>query len=284
MISCASKKNSDLETRELDIEYKNSDFLQKKAKTYSKRADTNTFEDKEVLKKNLLAKESLHNNDIIDKVLVKSPLIELTKTCYEGDFEEAFGMIRKLQEEYRSHASFWNQVGVCFLLQKKYKKSLLFFNKSLEYISNYAPTLNNIGVMYEQKGEFQKALTAYKRATKSDSYAKTPKFNMALLYLSFGHKNKSISILEGLYQFNSVDPKLLNALGTNYLLLGSYKNALKVYNRLDEDLFENEYYGINYAYTHYLLNNKEKAQDLLEDIEVKKLKKYYRKVKNIVRK
>lgn len=283
--SCASNKDG---SKPLPKEVKgisNSDFIPKKEKVYNRRADAVKVEDKEIISKNILVSESLDKGQLFEDFKVESKIDELARTCYEKEFKEAREQIRLLEEEYRSNVIFWNQVATCFMLEKDYRKALLFYNKALEFNASYAPVLNNIGVMYEKQGEDERALISYQKASSSNKYARTPKYNMAMLYLKYGLYNKSKDILAGLKRINSKDSQILNALAVSELMSGDVNSALNNYKSVDSDLLEKPAYGINYAYALFLDGKKDKAIDAFEDVDIEKNDSnysYYLRVKSLI--
>jgi tetratricopeptide (TPR) repeat protein len=284
-VSCASNKDGSKPLPKEVSDISNSDFVPKKEKVYNRRADTVKVEDKEIISKNILVSESLDKGRLFEDFKVESKIDELARTCYEKEFKDAREQIRILEEEYRSNVIFWNQVATCFMLEKDYRKALLFYNKALEFNTNYAPVLNNIGVMYERQGEDERALISYEKASKNNKYARTPKYNMAMLYLKYGLYNKSKNILSGLKRINSKDSQVLNALAVSELMSGDVKSALSNYSLVDPELLEEPAYGVNYAYALFVDGKKEKAHDAFEDVDIEKNDSnysYYLRVKSLI--
>ncbi len=279
LTGCAT--NSTRSTTDLKS-IKNSDFKPAPEIKYSKRKDKIFIEKDKNIKENILKVESLDRAELYEEFKVETPLDELSKTCYEKEFEEAKEQIQILEEKYRSNIVFWNQVATCFVLQKEYRKALLFYNKALEFNASYTPVLNNIGVMYEYQGEDEKALIAYKKAAKKDKYSRTPKLNIAYLYLKYGMFSKAKSLLRGLHNLNKQDSEVANAYGNSLVMEGSYSQALEIYSLIDKDEFEKPEYGLNYAIAMFMSNKKKDSIEIFEDIDISKKDKaytYYNKVK-----
>lgn len=225
--------------------------------------------------------ESLQRLEDPSDVEVKSILDEIIIACYDKNFEKAFLLIQENYDKYKEHPIFWNQVGTCYMRQGNRRKALLFYNKALEYKTSYAPAYNNLGVMYRSENEDPKALVAFTRSKKSNNLAKTPRFNLAQQYLEYGLYNQAISMLKGIYHSAPKDAEVLTGLGTAYLMKGDIKEALSYFSKIDDDFWENPHVGINYALAVYLDGNKNKAQDIFEDVEKDTLgvwKNYYNEV------
>lgn len=271
LVGCATsgKKKVDLE------EVTNEDFKKPAPARYSE--DKDYYQGVEIKNAGALEGESLYRlRDYDGDIDAKDPLAKIAKLCYDGEFKEGLNLVSREQERYRNNPSFWNQTGTCYLLQGERRKALLFYNKALEFKANYGPALNNIGVMYRKEGEDQKAEVAFSRAIDSSNFAKTPRFNLAQLYLDYGLFNDAIRNLKPLENDKDVD--VLAGLGTAYLMAGNSQLAANYFQKIDEDFFERPYIGINAALAFHAAGKKEKASDALDEVDKDKLgpfKSYY---------
>ena len=167
--------------------------------------------------------------------------------------------------------------------QGSQRKALLFYNKALEVSPGYVPALNNIGVLYSRQGEDQKALVAFEKANGQSRFAKTPRYNLARIYLTYGLANLALPIFQGLLNEAASDVDLLNAVANCYFLTGDYQKALSYYSRIPETEFERPEIGLNYTMTLQKLGKGQDAQKIYSDIDKPKaqsLKEYYSVVGN----
>lgn len=216
------------------------------------------------------------------EVELKNELGRLAKLCYESNFSDAYQYVKVINKKFIKNPIFWNQVGTCYLLQGERRKALLFYNKALSIKRNYSPSLNNLGVMYIYEKDYSRALVAFKRAKSAKSFSKTPRFNLANLYLNFGLYDKAIRELNVLYKVSKKDIDVKLMLGSAYLMKNQPKQARGYFLGLDTDFTEQARFGLNYAMTEFLLGNTERAEDIFNDIDSKKLgawAKYYSEVK-----
>lgn len=277
LVGCASspKKKGPVELDNIT----NEDFKKPQAVRYDSRDDYfKKVESEDTL---LLNDESLARLDNFENISDDDTFTSIARSCYQKKYDQAWQIIRKGYDKYRKNPVFWNQVGNCYLGQKNYRKSLLYYNKALEFEKNYVPALNNIGVMYWNQGEHQKALVAFKRATDAGKFSKTPRFNLALLYLQYGLSDKAISVLENLVSLGKTDVDVKSALASAYLMNKDYNKALNYCRQLG-DKFEKVHVGLNCSLASHLVNKKSDAQDIYSDIDVNKLgpwKSYYNSLK-----
>lgn len=277
--SCSSKPKIKKKVEINDV--KASDF--KKVKEVRYDTDKDLFSKIDKKDSEALNDESIQRLDDPNDVDSKSILDEIIVKCYNKEFDDAFAIIQENHDKYKQHPIFWNQVGTCFMLQGNRRKALLFYNKALEYKASYAPAYNNLGVMYRFEGEDPKSLVAYTRAKKADKLAKTPRFNLAQLYLEYGLYNQAISMLKGLYLISNNDVEVKAGLATAYLMKGDLKESLSYFKNIDDDFLAKPHIGINYAFASFLSGDKEQAKNIFEEVNSKALgtwNHYYKEIKN----
>ncbi len=269
--------------KEVDLDnISNKDFDKEKAQKFDYRRDFFTGVSSENAQ--ALQDESLYRiNSFDSEVKGEDVLTSIVFNCHKGNYDKAFGIIEVQNERYRENPSFWNQVGTCFLLKGERRKALMFYNKALEFQPNFAPALNNIGLMYRKEGNDQKAEVAFSKAVKNSNFSKTPRFNLAQLYLDYGLFNDAIKEFKVLEDSKDVD--VFAGLGSAYLMAGDYENSIRYFKMIDEDFYEWPYIGINAALAFYKAGDKDEARDILDDIDEDKLgpyKGYYEESKKKV--
>lgn len=212
----------------------------------------------------------------------KDPLLLISLYCHQKDFAKAFAVSEANFQKYQKIPTYWNLVANCHLKQGSMRKALLFYNKSLEVKANYVPALNNIGVMYDLQGEPQKALVAFERAYQKSKFSKTPRYNLAKLYLKNGLADLALPLFEGLLKEAPTDVDLLNSVAAAYFIKGNYQGALAYYEKIPRDLWSKPEIGLNLAWTLKLVNRKEdaiKVFDYVDEPNSGSLKDYYQVVR-----
>lgn len=177
------------------------------------------------------------------------PLMDISVRCGQRDFEGGFAIASKHFNRYQKVAQYWNLVANCHLNQGSFRKALLFYNKALEVSPNYVPALNNIGVLYSRQGQDQKALVAFERANKQSKFSKTPRYNLAKLYLTYGLTENARPLFQSLLQTSPKDVDLLNAVGSTYFLMSDYNRALSYYQQIPKSEWTRAEIGLNLALT-----------------------------------
>lgn len=211
------------------------------------------------------------------------PLMELSLRCSRGDFNKAFSVAAKNFNRYQKVAPYWNQVANCHLNQGSHRKALLFYNKALEVKPNYVPALNNIGVMYSRMEQDQKALVAFERANKASKFAKTPRYNLAKMYLIYGLAEPALPILKGLLDSSPGDLDLQNAVANAYFLMSDYNQAHSHFQQIPGSHWAKPEIGLNLAVTLKKLGKTEDASRVFDNVQKPKnaaLARYYTTVEN----
>lgn len=206
------------------------------------------------------------------------PLVEISVRCAQKDFKSAFEAAAKSFNQYQKVAHYWNVVANCHLNQGSFRKALLFYNKALEVSPNYVPALNNIGVMYSRQGQDQKALVAFEKANKASKFSKTPRYNMAKLYLVYGLAENAQPVFESLLSGSPDDVDLLNATATSYFMMSDYEKALSYYQQIPKSQWERAEVGLNLAVTLKKTGKEKEAEQVFAKIDQPKnanLKRYY---------
>lgn len=281
-ISCGSseKKKSDTPAAE---NVKNEDFVKEKSLKNSEVTDYYAG--------NPQALSPALQDETIDRYSAQElaqmtesadPLMEIALRCSKNDFKNAFAVASRVFNRYQKVAIYWNLVANCHLNEGSQRKALLFYNKALEVQSNFIPALNNIGVMYSRMGQDQKALVAFEKAHKMSKFAKTPRYNLAKLYLTYGLADLALPIFQGLASDAAGDIDLLNAIAAAHFLKGDYQSALANYKKIPQDQWGKAEIGLNLALTLKKLNQKDQAMQVFELVDKPKssnLKRYYASVR-----
>lgn len=232
-----------------------------------------------------LQDETLDNFSRSELSQIKSsdPLVEISLRCNRRDFKNAYQVAEANFNKYQKIPAYWNLIANCHLNEGSERKALLFYNKSLELDKNYIPALNNIGVMYSRQGQDQKALVAFERASSLGRFSKTPRYNLAKLYLTYGLVESALPIFSGLLNESPQDVDLLNAVASSYFLMSDYGRALGYYKQIPENQWASPEIGLNLALTLKKTGNAKDAVNVFSKVDEpksKKMKDYYAVIKS----
>jgi len=108
---------------------------------------------------------------------------------------------------------------------------------------------------------------------------------LANLYLSYGLFAEARGNLKPLVKGHPKDIDVLNMMATSFLMEGKYDHAVKYYVQIPSGSKERVDIGVNYAFALYLSGEKEKALNLIDDVESSKnshWNDYFKQVKKII--
>ncbi|MFL5783414.1 MAG: tetratricopeptide repeat protein [Bacteriovoracaceae bacterium] len=284
LVACSSSKKTEERHKEAPAKVSNQSFKKEKA---LKNTEVKDFYASSTATMNpALQDETLDRytaEEIAEMAEGNDPLMEISLRCSRGDFNNAFAVAAKYFQKYQKVAAYWNQVANCHLNQGSYRKALLFYNKALEVKADYVPALNNIGVMYSRMDQDQKALIAFERANKASKFAKTPRYNLAKLYLIYGLAEPALPILNGLLESSPNDVDLRNSVANVYFLMSDYNKAWEHFQQIPDGQWSRADIGLNLAVTLKKLGKANEAVKVFESVQKPKssaLSKYYGTVEN----
>lgn len=249
-----------------DVKVQNKDFQTKTKISYSQNQDHYGV----ATSGNALAGETadkMSRAEAADLAKGQDPLATMMLFCYQKDFKEGFGLAEQLFDTHQNLPTYWNQVATCHLLQGNERKALLFYNKAMEVVPNYVPALNNIGVIYGRSGQDQKALVALEKALAGGRFTKTPRYNLAYLYLHYGMGQQALGHFQSMVEESPQDADLRSGLANSYALMSRWEEAWAEFNRIPDANRKNPSVGYNMALTAHRLGKKDVARNLLSKVD-----------------
>lgn len=225
-------------------------------------------------------REEVANSSLSRETIERAPDVQLRKIsssedvvgrivslCYRGNFALAEKEMDESFEKLKSHPSYWNQVGTCYMTRGLHRQALLYYNRALDIEKNYAPAINNIGVMHFREGHHQKALAAFKEASELNTFSLTPSFNLAQVHLQYGFIDEAEQVFLALRRQNTEEPEILHALATIALLKNDATRAVGIYRLLDRNFLTHQPVGVNFSIALKIVGRPQDAKAILSNIE-----------------
>lgn len=285
--SCASNSKGDIhddDAKWLEEQLRgvsNDDFKPKRKIRYNDRFDYHEIGDlvQDALSDESLQKISQGNLDPKDK------LSKIVYLCYQGDFDNAFKHSAAVYDNYKTNPSYWNQIGSCYYLQRNLKKAKVFYRRALMLDKKFIPSINNLGVVYLLESKDKKAQAAFEQALILDRTAKTPKFNLANLYIRYGLLDKAETFLRNLKRgINIRDKDIYLSMAYVDLFRGNGSGAISNLNKLDDSVLRSKKGGLALFFAYKLLKS-DKANSIANYLESSGLntreRDVYEKIKNL---
>jgi tetratricopeptide (TPR) repeat protein len=284
LVACSSAEKSGERNSEAPVKVTNKAF--KKEKSLTNNEVTDFYAPSATTENPALQDETLDRYSAYEIAAMAEgtdPLMEIALRCSRKDFKNAYATAAKHFNKYQKVAAYWNQIANCHLNQGSNRKALLFYNKALEVKPDYVPALNNIGVMYSRMEQDQKALVAFERANKASKFSKTPRYNLAKLYLIYGLAEPALPVLNGLLESSPNDIDLRNSVANAYFLMSDYNSAWSHYQKIPGNHWDKPEIGLNLSVTLKKLGKAVEAKKVFDNVEKPKaaaLARYYGSVEN----
>ncbi|MCO4754132.1 MAG: tetratricopeptide repeat protein [Bacteriovoracaceae bacterium] len=187
--------------------------------------------------------------------------------CHKGRYNEAFSQFKQDLDTNQNNPVYWNHLGTCYYLKGEYPKALIYLEISMKLTKKkklLAAVYNNIGLVHLKQGNLPEAKASFKLSISNDKYAKTPRYNLAQLYLSRTNFNSAKQILEKLASQKPNDVDFNYSLGHLYLMKKQYIKALSKFDRIPEQYRKRDDVALNLATTFHLMGKHEEALKTLD--------------------
>ena len=259
----------------------NEDFKPKSKIRYNKDLD---YHDIGELVQDALSDESLQKiqNGSLDP---KDSLSKVVLLCYQGKFSEASKFSAQIYDKYKTNPAYWNQIGTCYYLQRNLKKAKIFYRRASHLDKKFIPSINNLGVVYLLESKDRKAQAAFEQALLINRTAKTPKYNLANLYIRYGLLDKAKQYLKSLNRsINIRDKDIYLSLAYTELYGGNAQEAINYLSKINNDVLKTKK-GAMALYFAYKLAKSDKANSVGDFINASDLSSrergVYEKIKNL---
>lgn len=170
--------------------------------------------------------------------------------CYRGKEKETLAKYRMDYEKLSSTPYYWLHVGNCYFVQDSWSKAEFFYRMSIEETKNATVrsiAQNNLALIHFKHEQWEKGKDLLKEAMKTASGFKVPRYNMAQLYLQFGHYDRAIELLtEGPFK-GTQDVDVYFLLANAWLYKGDLTAAGKYFSQIPKHHFKREDIAATYA-------------------------------------
>ena len=175
---------------------------------------------------------------------------QLIQGCYKGDIEQSLQEYKKRFLKKDEQPYYWLHIGNCYYLKSDLKKAAFYYRLMLEDAKD--PTLkaltnNNLAVIALQNRRWDQARELLKLSAKNHPDLKVPQFNLALLYLQFGHQDRAIAILEGKSFKGFKDIDVYHVLAHAYLYKGNLQKAESYLKLIPQELANREDIAVTHS-------------------------------------
>lgn len=170
--------------------------------------------------------------------------------CHKGEVKQTLIQYRTNFASKESDQYYWLHLGNCYFLNDSWVKAEFYYRLFLD--ENKTQTmksvaLNNLGLIYLKYEQWEKAKTYLTQSSLLAPRFKVPKFNLAQLYLQFGHHDKTIEILNSNTFNGDKDIDVYFTLANAYLFKGEIAKSKYYFSLIPKEHFTREDIAATYA-------------------------------------
>jgi FimV-like protein len=160
----------------------------------------------------------------------------------------------------------WNNLGMIAAQGGNDKEAIRNFQQSLQLRPSYATALLNLGNVYRRQGNFEEAETLLKRAFDSEPKNPEVSYSLGMLYARRNQSAQAAHYLQSAIDLRPDYSDALNNLGVLFVQQQRYPEAEEKFRTciLQAPNFDQAY--LNLARLYLVLNDKEKARTVLQDL------------------
>jgi tetratricopeptide (TPR) repeat protein len=170
--------------------------------------------------------------------------------CHQGEIRQTLNQFRTHFTSTEDDPYYWLHLGNCYFLNDSWVKAEFYYRLFLDEIKTQtmkSVALNNLGLIYLKYEQWDKAKTYLLQSSLLAPRFKVPKFNLAQLYLQFGHHDKAIEILTSNTFNGDKDIDVYFTLANAYLFKGDIAKSKYYFSLIPSEHFSREDIAATYA-------------------------------------
>lgn len=191
---------------------------------------------------------------------------DLGMSSYQAkNFSEAIANFHRALKVNPTEPQIWNALGLVYMEAKEYQKAEESFNKALGLDPNFSEARMNLGILYAKQGKYDLALKYLTEAANDELFAKKhiAYYNLAKVYKALGKDSEYIFHLEKAVNYNPLYVEAQLELAEAYKESKEYEKALKVYELLVNNGYEDPYILYKLAEAYYLVGDYANARAII---------------------
>jgi tetratricopeptide (TPR) repeat protein len=170
--------------------------------------------------------------------------------CYQNKIDDTLEVYKKNYLHRAKDTLYWLHIGNCYFMNEQWSKAEFFYQLTLEESKNAQVKLlaqNNLALLYFKYDEWEKGRDLLKDVIKASPGLKVPRYNLAQLYLQFGHFDKAIEILTAPDFRARKDIDIFFSLANAYMFKGDLIKAREYFSLIPDKYFLREDIASTYA-------------------------------------
>ena len=189
--------------------------------------------------------------------------------CYKGETDQVLKEYRELYLKKDQDPEYWVHIGNCLFVAEQWSKAEFYYHLASDSKKNHVKALamNNLALLSFKYEQWEKGKDYLQKAVGFAPNAKVPKFNLAQLYIQFGHYKEALDILNHVSFRGKRDVDVMFSFANIALYQNDLKAAEKWFKEVPSDYLRREDIAITYALYLIKKGQLEEAQSVLNERE-----------------
>lgn len=173
----------------------------------------------------------------------------LVSRCYKGETEEVLKEYKEKFLKKDQDPQYWIHIGNCYFVSSQWSKAEFYYQLSSENSkkSVKALAMNNLALLSFKHEQWEKGKEYLLQAMTLAPQAKVPRFNLAQLYIQFGHYNEALEILNSSVFRGKRDVDVMFSFANIALYQNDLKTAEKWFKEIPTSYLKREDIAITYS-------------------------------------
>lgn len=174
---------------------------------------------------------------------------ERVSRCYKGETEVVLKEYRELFLKKDQDPRYWVHIGNCLFVSNQWSKAEFYYYLALDSKKNStrALAMNNLALLSFKHEQWEKGKTYLLDTIALSPQSKVPRFNLAQLYIQFGHYKEALETLNHQVFKASKDVDVVFSFANIALFQNDLKTAEKWFKEIPKDYMDREDIAITYS-------------------------------------
>jgi uncharacterized protein HemY len=173
----------------------------------------------------------------------------LVSRCYKGESEKVLKEYREKFLKKDQDSEYWVHIGNCYFVSNQWSKSEFYYQLALDSKkkSIQALAMNNLGLLSFKYEQWERGKEFLQKAMVLAPHSKVPRFNMAQLYIQFGHYKEALDLLNSSMFKGKRDVDVMFSFANIALYQNDLQTAEKWFKEIPVSYLKREDIAITYS-------------------------------------
>lgn len=173
----------------------------------------------------------------------------LVSRCYKGESEDVLQEYREKFLKKDQDQEYWVHIGNCYFVSNQWSKAEFYYQLALDSKKTgiQALAMNNLALLSFKYEQWERGKDYLQKAMSLAPYSKVPRFNLAQLYIQFGHYKEALDLLNGSVFKGKRDVDVMFSFANIAVYQNDLDTAAKWFREIPESYLKREDIAITYS-------------------------------------